>query len=91
MKLFQLNSREDFGREYYFSFLTIKDYSLFQLSVDYNDYSSYPFIQITSGMGKLFSILASVWRFGFCLELLARNWNWCYDPEVNLDDGFYET
>ena len=91
MKLFQINSREDFGREYYFSFLTIKNYSLFQVSFDYCDYSSYPFLQVTVGMGKLFGILGSVWRFGICLELLARNWNWCYDPEVNLDDGFYET
>jgi hypothetical protein len=85
MRLFQFNKRYDFGHEFYLSFLTVKDYSLLQVSIDYSEYAGYPYLQITSGNGKIFGFLLTVWHFGFCLEFLARNWTWCYDKDLNLD------
>lgn len=86
MKLIQFNKRYDFGHEVYFSFLTLGDYSLIQVSFDYNEHGGFPYLNITSGYGKLISILVTVWRFGFCLDLLARNWNWCYDSDMSFED-----
>jgi hypothetical protein len=89
MKLFQFNKRYDFGHEVYLSFLTIKGYTLLQLSFDYSDYEGYPYLQITSGNGRLFGFLLNMWRLGFCLDFIARNWSWCYDtdlPDITLEE-----
>jgi hypothetical protein len=86
MKLFQFNKRYDFGHEIYFSFLTLREYSLLQVSFDYNDIGGWPYLQISSGYGRTFSLLLTLWRLGFCLDLLARSWNWCYDTNITLDE-----
>jgi len=86
MKLFQFSRRYDFGYEVYFSFLTLGKYSLLQVSFDYNNDGGWPYIQITSGYGRIFSLLLTLWRFGFCLDLLARSWNWCYDDSITLKE-----
>jgi hypothetical protein len=87
MKLFKVNQRNDFGKEVYFGLLEINRYCLLQISFDYSDSGGYPYLQITSGMGKLFGILASIGRYGMCFEILARDWSWCYDKKT-LDEEF---
>lgn len=85
MKFIEFNYREDFGKEWYTSIISIKNISLLQISLDYSDYGGWPYVQITSGMGKFFGILATVGRFGFCLEILSRRWKLCYS-EMTLED-----
>jgi hypothetical protein len=87
MKLFKFEHREDFGHEWYFKFLFTKNWALLQMSFDWCEFPGFPYVQATTGMGKLFGILLSVWRFGFCAEVLARTWRMCYDEvKFELED-----
>ena len=83
MKLFQFGHREDFGHELYFIFLNYKNYSVFQVSVDWNDCPGFPYIQITSGMNRVLGVLFCVWKFGLCFDILGRTWN--YEKNVSFD------
>lgn len=87
MKLFKFEHREDFGHEWYFKFFYTKNWGLLQLSIDWSEYGGLPYIQVTSGMGKLFGILLCMGKFGFCVEVLARSWRLCYDEvKFELED-----
>ena len=77
MKIFQCGVREDYGKEYYFTFLTTKRYSLLQVAFDCGEYGSWiewPYIQINMGYGRLFSFLFSLGKLGFTADLCGRNW-----------------
>jgi hypothetical protein len=75
MKLIDFYTRQDFGQEFVFTFLQTKKYSLFQLSLDWNDFGGGPYLQICSGHNRLLDILFYCGRFGFCIELLGTTWN----------------
>jgi len=83
MSLIKFKHRYDFGTEWYVQILNIKRWSLFQFSVSWNDYPSWPFIQIQSGGNGLLSILFWAYKFGFDLDLLGRTWNWDYMGKVD--------
>ena len=77
MKLFQFGVRNDYGKEWYFTLLTTRYYSLLQVAIDYGEYGSWielPYLQISMGYGKLFSFLFSIGRVGFTFDILGRNW-----------------
>ena len=77
MKLFNYGSRTDYGKEYNFTLLTGKKYSLLQVSFDIGEYGSwieFPYLQISMGYGKLFSFLFSVGKLGFTFDIAGRNW-----------------
>ena len=77
MKLFNYGVRNDYGTECYFTLLTTKHYSLLQVAFDIGELSKWnepPYIQISSGYGKLFSLVFSISKFGFCFDLFGRNW-----------------
>jgi hypothetical protein len=77
MKLIQFGVRNDYGKEYYMTLCTGKRYSLFQAAIDVGELSKWnepPYIQISSGYGKLFSFLFTISKFGFCFDLFGRNW-----------------
>jgi hypothetical protein len=77
MKIFQVGIRNDYGREYYMTLFTGKRYSLLQAAVDVGELSKWneqPYIQISSGYGKLFSFLFTISKFGFAADFCARNW-----------------
>ena len=79
IKFFQLakwSHREDFGHEWYVQILNIGKWSLLQASVSWNDYPSWPYIQIKSGTGSTLSILFWVYKFGFDIGFIERTWNW---------------
>ena len=84
MSLFRARHREDFGHEWYVQILNtgrhvpkpFKDMSLLQLSVSWNDYPSWPYLQIKSGTGSLLSILFWAYKLGFDIGFLERTWNW---------------
>jgi hypothetical protein len=92
MNLIQFKHRYDFGHEYYVQILNtgkhfpkfLKDKSLFQFSVSWNDYTSWPYIQITSGSGTALGILFWAYKFGFDIDVLSRTWSW--DHLENLDE-----
>ena len=76
MSLIQFKYREDFGHEYYVQILNIRRRSLLQVSVSWNDYLSWPYIQIQSGGGTILSILFWAYKFGFDVDVLSRTWSW---------------
>jgi len=85
MTLFQFKHREDFGHEWYIQVLNIKNWSLLQVSVSWNDYPSWPYIQIKSGTGSTFSLLFWAYKFGLDVDILSRTWRWDYEQETELD------
>jgi hypothetical protein len=87
MTLFQFKHREDFGHDWYVQILNIKNWSLLQLSVSWNDYPAWPYIQIRSGSGSTLSILFWAHKLGFDIGILERTWRWDYrdEQETELD------
>lgn len=75
MKLFKFKLREDFGKDYYFAFGIVGSHAFVQVSFNYCDYASWPYIQIQSGMGKLFGLFAYVWKLGIDFDLIGLTWN----------------
>ena len=76
MNLIQFKYRQDFGHEWYVQVLNVKNWSLLQLSVSWNDYPSWPYIQIKSGTGSTLSILFWAYKLGFDIGIIERTWNW---------------
>jgi len=86
MKLINLKHREDFGHDYYVQILNVKNWSLLQASVSWNDYPSWPYIQIKSGTGSTLSILFWAYKFGLDVDILSRTWNWDYMENINEEE-----
>ena len=85
MKLFNYGVSEDYGKEYYVTLLTTKQYSLLQASVDHSNYCKwfeFPYLQISMGNGRLFSFLFSIGKVGLSFDIAARNWR---------DEMFYDS
>jgi hypothetical protein len=56
--------------------------------MSWNDFPSWPYIQIKSGNGSVLSIIFWAYKFGFDIGLMERTWNWDYLNETEED---YET
>jgi hypothetical protein len=78
MKLFHFYKTEDFGTDYSFQLFTIKPktykWSLLQVSISWNDYAGFPYLQIISGGNGLLTIFFWVYRFGMDVSVLSRTW-----------------
>ena len=74
MKIFDFKTRDDWGKDYYFTFLKGQKYSLLQVSFSVCEYVSFPHLQITMGMGKLFGIFVYFSKFGFDVDVFGRTW-----------------
>ena len=85
MKLICFKFREDFGKEYYTQILHTKQWALLQASVSWNDFPTFPFIQVKSGMGTLLSIVVSVYKLGFDVDIFSRPWNFEYLEDLDVD------
>ena len=86
MKLVQFGVRNDYGAEYYMTLLATKHYSLLQFAIDYGEYGKwieFPYLQISMGYGRLFSLLFSIGRVGFTFDIAGRNWR----DELFYDSG----
>ncbi len=79
MKLFDYKYIQDFGQEYYFSILKGKNRSFIQFSVGWNDYVGWPYLQVSSGCGRLFSLLFWIYRLGIDIDIIGYNWPSKYD------------
>ena len=86
MTLFQFKHREDFGHDWYVQILNIKNWSLLQLSVSWNDYPGWPYIQIKSGTGSTLSLLFWAYKFGLDVDILSRTWKWYYEQETDYTE-----
>lgn len=86
MELIKFKNRYDYGHEWYVQILNIKGWNLLQLSLSWNDYPSWPFIQIKSGTGSTLNLLLWVYKFGLDLGFIERSWSWEF-----LDDCKDET
>jgi hypothetical protein len=84
MNLINFKYRQDFGHEWYVQILNtgihvpkfMKNWSLIQASVSWNDYPGMPYLQITFGSNGLLSILFWVYKFGFDIGIIERTWDW---------------
>ena len=74
MKLFDYRQKEDFGTDYIFTLLKGKERSFIQVEVSWNEYPSFPYLQIAFGNNRLIDILFWCWKFGFAFELLGFTW-----------------
>ena len=86
MKLISFKHQEDFGHDWYVQILHTKQWALFQASVSWNDYPSWPYLQIKSGSGSTLSILFWAYKFGFDAGVIERTWNWDYLEEKDEDE-----
>jgi hypothetical protein len=89
IKFFQVakwSHREDFGHEWYVQFLFTDRWTLLQTSVSWNDFPSWPYIQITFGSSGLLSILFWIYKFGFDIGFIERTWNWERLEKLNEDE-----
>ena len=82
MSIILFNKKQDYGTDYYIQFLNVRRTSLLQFSVSWNDYPSWPYIQISSGNGRLFSFMFWVYKFGVDVDILSPTWNFKYLDEV---------
>jgi hypothetical protein len=95
--LVQVKHREDMGHEWYIQILNtgkhvpkpFKMWSLLQVSVSWNDWPSWPYLQIKSGTGSTLSILFWVYKFGIDIGILERTWDWDRIKEIaeELENG----
>jgi len=89
MKLINLKHREDFGHDYYVQILNVKNWSLFQVSVSWNDQPSLPYLQVTSGSNGLLGVLFWAYKFGLDIDILSRTWRWDFTKEVDEEQYDY--
>ena len=73
-KFFDYKTRDDYGKDFYFTFLKGQKYSLIQVSFSVCEYASFPYVQVNIGMGKLFGIFFYAWKFGFDIDICGRTW-----------------
>ncbi len=86
MNLITFKRREDFGTELYTQILHNKRWALLQASVSWNDFPTFPFLQVKSGMGTLLSIVVSVYKLGFDVGFMERTWNFEYLEDLDVDE-----
>jgi len=86
MKLLQLKHRTDFGHDYYAQFITVKNWTLIQTSVSWNDFPSWPYVQVTMGSNGLFGIMFWVYKLGFDLDIISRTWRWDYAEKLDEEN-----
>jgi hypothetical protein len=78
-RLIEFVRRWDYGHEFYVSFLKTSKFVVLQIAIDYSEYPGWPYLQITSGMGKLFGILLNVWKIGISFDLCGYPWRFVID------------
>ena len=94
MKLISLKHRYDYGHDWYVQIMNtgrhvpkpFKDWSLIQASVSWNDYASWPYLQIKCGCGGIISVVFWVYKFGIDVGFIERTWNWNYIEQIDVDD-----
>jgi hypothetical protein len=86
MSIIRLSHREDFGHDWYAQILNLRGRSLLQVSVSWNDYPSWPYVQVKSGGGSLFDVLFWVYKFGLAIDILSYTWKFDYLKDIEVLD-----
>ena len=86
MKLITFKHRYDYGHDWYVQILHTKRYALFQASVSWNDYASWPYLQIKCGCGGVISLIFWIYKFGIDFGFLEHTWNWDYMEDINFEE-----
>ena len=86
MKIVSFKHNRDYGHEWYVQVLHNKQWALLQASVSYNDYASWPYIQVRTGMGSLLSIMVCVYKLGFDIGVCEHTWNFEYLKELDEEE-----
>jgi len=86
LTLITLGHREDYGRDWWVRILHTQRWALVQFSVSWNDYPSWPYLQLKSGGGSLLDTLVWVWKLGLCVEICGRLWSYDLLDKALLDD-----
>ena len=86
MKLISFKKREDYGTELYVQVLHNKYWALLQASVSWNDFPSWPYIQVKSGMGTLLSLMVCIYKLGGDVGLCENTWNFEYLNELDNEE-----
>jgi hypothetical protein len=86
MRLISFKHRRDYGDEWYVQILHNKYWALLQASVSYNDYPSWPYIQLKSGMGTLLSLMVCVYKLGFDVDVFSNTWDFEYLNELDGEE-----
>jgi len=77
IKLFSLETREDYGKYHVFTILKGPKYSVFQFEMGNDDVaisSFWPYLQISFGLNSLIGAFCYVDRFSFTFNILGRTW-----------------
>ena len=91
MSLIKFSHREDFGHDWYVQILNIKRISLLQVSISWNDYPSWPYLQIKSGTGDVLDVLFWVYKFGIDVTLIGRTWDWGWVDKMEEEEDVQQT
>lgn len=76
--LLKIRTRKDFNHEVYAQILNFKNYHFLQAGISWSDDAGWPFVMVTAGSGRLFSVILMVGKLGIDLDLLSPSW---YDNE----------
>jgi len=86
MKLISFKHREDYGHELYVQVLHTKRWALLQASVSWNEYASWPYLQIKSGNGSLLNFMFWAYKFGVDAGICEHTWNFEYLKELDVEE-----
>ncbi len=86
MRFIKFSTHRDYGVDRYVQVLFTKRWALFQGNIGWNDYSSWPYINLKSGTGSLLSFTLWVYRLNIELSFIERTWNWDFLKDVDWDD-----
>jgi len=86
MKLISFKHRVDYGNEWYVQILHTKRWALLQASVSWNDYASFPFLQVRFGMGSLVNIMFCIYKLGFDIGICEHTWNFEYLEDLDVGE-----
>lgn len=81
-RLIKFTYQYDFGHDFYIQIIRIRKRHLLQISLLWSDTSTWPYIQLTSGMSGLFGALFQVYKFGFDVDVLSYSWKLDYLDKV---------
>jgi len=74
MKLLNYYKREDFGVEHIFTIIKGKKRSFLQLSLDWSDFTQFPYLAISFGNNRLVDFMFSFLNFSFSFDVFGYNW-----------------
>ena len=73
MKLFDYETYEDYGKEFFFQVLTYRKFALLDFTLQWDDYSGdelFPAIQLSIGSSHLFGVSIRYRRFYFGCDMI---------------------